>query len=115
MTIIIYHNPKCQTSRNVLAYLRDAGEEPRIIEYLRTPPTRAELKRLVRGMGGTMRDVLRWKEPLARELGLDREKSSEDELMDAMLAHPILINRPIIVTDDAVKLCRPSETVKELL
>ena len=115
MTIIIYHNPKCQTSRNVLAYLRDAGEEPRIIEYLRTPPTRAELKRLVRRMGGTMRDVLRWKEPLARELGLDREKSSEDELMDAMLAHPILINRPIIVTDDAVKLCRPSETVKELL
>jgi len=115
MTITIYHNPKCQTSRNVLGYLREAGEEPRIIEYLKTPPSRAELKRLVRRMGGNMRDVVRWKEPLSRELGLDKDKSSEDELLDAMMRHPILINRPIVVTDDAVRLCRPSESVKELL
>ena len=76
---------------------------------------RAELKRLVKSMGGKMRDVLRWKEPIAAELGLDREKSSEDELLDAMMEHPILINRPIVVTKNAVKLCRPSETVKALL
>ena len=115
MTITIYHNPRCQTSRNVLAYLRDAGYEPRIIEYLKTPTSRAELKRLVKNMGGKMRDVVRWKEPIIAELGLDREKSSEDELLDAMMQHPILINRPIVVTKNAVKLCRPSETVKELL
>jgi arsenate reductase len=115
MTITIYHNPRCQTSRNVLAYLRDAGHEPRIIEYLKTPPARAELKRLVKGMGGKMRDVVRWKEPIAGQLGLDREKSSENDLLDAMMEHPILINRPIVVTEDAVKLCRPSESVKELL
>jgi arsenate reductase (glutaredoxin) len=115
MTITIYHNPKCQTSRNVLAYLREAGKQPRVIEYLKTPPSRAELKHLVKRMGGKMGDVVRWKEPLARELRLDKEKSSEDELLDAMMRHPILINRPIVVTDDAVKLCRPSETVKELL
>ena len=115
MTITIYHNPRCQTSRNVLAQLRNAGYEPRIIEYLKTPPVRAELKRLVKSMGGKMRDVLRWKEPIAAELGLDPEKSSEDELLDAMMEHPILINRPIVVTENAVRLCRPSETVKALL
>ena len=115
MTVTIYHNPKCQTSRNVLGFLREAGHEPNIVEYLKTPPSRAELKRLVKRMGGKMSDIVRWKEPLARELGLDKDSSSDDELLDAMMAHPILINRPIVVTDDAVKLCRPSETVKELL
>jgi len=115
MSITIYHNPKCQTSRNVLAFLRNAGHEPRIIEYLKTPPSRAELKNLVQRMGGKMSDVVRWKEPIAGELGLEKDKSSDEQLIDAMMAHPILINRPIVVTDDGVKLCRPSETVKELL
>jgi len=115
MAITIYHNPKCSTSRNVLGILREAGYEPRIIEYLKTPPSRAELKRLVKRMGASMRDVVRWKEPLAKELGLDKETSSEEALLDAMTEHPILIKRPIVVTDDAVKLCRPSETVKELI
>jgi arsenate reductase len=115
MAITIYHNPKCQTSRNVLGILRDAGEEPRIIEYLKTPPSRAELKSLVKRMGAKMSDIVRWKEPIAAELGLDKDNSSEDALLDAMMEHPILINRPIVATDDAVKLCRPSETVKELL
>jgi len=115
MTITIYHNPKCQTSRNVLGLLRDAGREPRIIEYLKTPPSRAELQRLVKRMGGKPADIVRWKEPIAAEIGLDKDTSSEDALLDAMMQHPILINRPIVVTDDAVKLCRPSETVKELL
>ena len=115
MTITIYHNPKCQTSRNVLGLLRDAGHEPRVVEYLKTPPSRTELKRLVKRMGANLSDVVRWKEPIAKELGLDKDKSSDDALLDAMMAHPILINRPIVVTDEAVKLCRPSETVKELL
>jgi len=115
MSITIYHNPKCQTSRNVLAYLREAGQEPRIVEYLKTPPSRAELKSLVKRMGGRMSDIVRWKEPIAAELGLDKESSSDEQLLDAMIAHPILINRPIVVVEDAVKLCRPSETVKELL
>jgi arsenate reductase len=115
MTITIYHNPRCQTSRNVLAYLRDAGHEPHIIEYLKTPPSRSELKRLVKIMGGKTSDIVRWKEPIAGQLGLDRESSSEDELLDAMMEHPILINRPIVATEKAVKLCRPSEAVKALL
>ncbi|HXI99932.1 MAG TPA: arsenate reductase (glutaredoxin) [Micropepsaceae bacterium] len=115
MTITIYHNPKCQTSRNALGLLRDAGHEPRIIEYLKTPPSRAELARLVKRMGGKVSDIVRWKEPIAGEIGLDKAISSDDEMLDAMVTHPILINRPIVVTDDAVKLCRPSETVKELL
>ena len=115
MSFTIYHNPKCSTSRNVLAALRDAGHEPRIVEYLKTPPSKTELKRLIKRMGAKTSDVVRWKEPIARELRLDKDESSDEELLDAMMAHPILINRPIVVTDDAVKLCRPSETVKELL
>ena len=113
--VTIYHNPRCETSRNVLAYLREAGIDPRIVEYLKTPPSRAELKRLIARTGGKPRDVLRWKEPLAKELRLDPDKSTDDELLDAMAAHPILINRPLVVTDKTVKLCRPSDTVKELL
>jgi arsenate reductase len=115
MTITIYHNPKCQTSRNVLGLVRDAGKDPNIIEYLTTPPSRAELAGLVKRMGGKVSDIVRWKEPIAAEIGLDKDKSSDDEMLDAMIAHPILINRPIVVTNDAVKLCRPSETVKDLL
>ena len=115
MPIAIYHNPKCSTSRNVLGYLRDAGHEPRIIEYLKTPPSKSELKRLIKRMGAKVSDVVRWKEPIAGELGLDKNKSSDEELLDAMMEHPVLINRPIVVTDEAVRLCRPSETVKELL
>lgn len=110
-----YHNPKCQTSRNVLGYLREAGVEPHIVEYLKTPPPRAELQRLIKRMGVRARDVLRWKEGLAKELRLDPDKSSDETLLDAMTEHPILINRPIVVTEKAVRLCRPSETVKELL
>ena len=115
MAITIYHNPKCQTSRNVLALLNDAGKKPQIVEYLKTPPPRAELKDLVKRMGGKVSDVVRWKESIATELGLDKDRSSDEELLDAMVKYPILINRPIVATEDVVKLCRPSETVKELL
>ena len=115
MAITIYHNPKCSTSRNVLGFLRAAGHEPRIIEYLKTPPSRAEMKRLVKRMGAKMSDVVRWKEPLAKEAGLDKETSSDDELLDAMMEHPILINRPIVMTPKGVRLCRPSEVVLEIL
>lgn len=114
-TVTIYHNPKCETSRNVLAILRERGPEPRIVEYLKSPPSRTELKRLIDRMGLKPRDVLRWKEKLAGELKLDKEKSSDAALLDAMVENPILINRPIVVTDSAVKLCRPSETVREIL
>jgi arsenate reductase len=115
MAITIYHNPKCGTSRSVLAAVNETGEVPRVIEYLKTPPSRDELKGLIRKMGVPVRDVVRWKEPVAAELALDQEKSSDEELIDAMATHPILMNRPIVVTDKGVKLCRPSETVRELL
>ena len=115
MNITIYHNPGCGTSRNALAAIRAAGHEPVIIEYLKTPPTREELKSLITQMGVPVRDVVRSKEALFRELGLDELKVGDEELLDAMMAHPVLINRPIVVTEQAVRLCRPSETVKELL
>ncbi len=115
MNITIYHNPGCGTSRNALAAIRAAGHEPVIIEYLKAPPTREELKSLIARMGVKVRAVVRTKEPLYRELGLDELDAGDEELLDAMMANPILINRPIVVTESAVKLCRPSETVKELL
>jgi arsenate reductase (glutaredoxin) len=115
MNITIYHNPGCGTSRNTLAAIRGAGHEPVIIEYLKTPPTRDELKALIARMGVPVRSVVRSKEPLFRELGLDELNVGDEELLDAMMAHPVLINRPIVVTENAVRLCRPSETVKELL
>ncbi len=115
MNITIYHNPDCGTSRNTLAAIRASGHEPRIIEYLKTPPTRAELKDLIARMNLAARDVVRRREPLFRELGLDDRDVGEEELLDGMIEHPILINRPIVVTDAAVRLCRPSETVKEML
>jgi arsenate reductase (glutaredoxin) len=115
MTVTIYHNPACGTSRNVLALIRNSGEEPRVIEYLKTPPSRSELVELIRRMGIPVRDLLRRKGTPFHELGLDNPALTDDELIGAMMAHPILINRPIVVTDKGVKLCRPSETVLEIL
>ena len=113
--IIIYHNPECGTSRNTLGLIRNAGTEPHVIEYLKTPPNRAMLKSLIARMGVPVRDVIRLKGTPYRELGLDNSSLTDDQLLDAMLVHPILINRPIVVTPIGVKLCRPSETVLDLL
>lgn len=115
MQITIYHNPNCGTSRNALAAIRAAGHEPRIVEYMKTPPTRGELKDLITRMKVNVRDIVRKKEALYRELRLDERDVGEDELLDAMIENPILINRPIVVTERAVRMCRPSELVKEML
>ena len=115
MTITIYHNPKCGTSRNVLAMIRNSGEEPHIIEYLRTPPGRAELIDLIARMGMTPRGLLRRKGTPYDELGLDDPNLSDDQLIDHMLRHPILIERPIVASPLGVRLCRPSQTVLEIL
>jgi arsenate reductase (glutaredoxin) len=111
----IYHNPACGTSRNVLGLIRNSGAEPRVIEYLKTPPSRSELVDLIRRMGTPVPALLRRKGTPYDELGLDDPKWTNDELIDLMLAHPILINRPIVVTPLGVKLCRPSEVVLEIL
>jgi arsenate reductase (glutaredoxin) len=111
----IYHNPSCGTSRNVLAMIRNAGEEPRIIEYLKTPPTRDEVVDLLHRMAMAPRDLLRPKGTPYDELGLDDPTWTDDQLIDLMLQHPILINRLIVVTDKDVRLCRPAETVLEVL
>ncbi|HAL39799.1 MAG TPA: arsenate reductase (glutaredoxin) [Polaromonas sp.] len=113
--ITIYHNPKCGTSRNTLALIRNTGVEPRVVHYLETPPTRAELVALIAAMGTPVREVMRSKEASYKELDLDNPKWSDDELIDFMLAHPILINRPIVVTPLGTRLCRPSEAVLDLL
>jgi arsenate reductase len=115
VTVTIYHNPACGTSRNVLALIRDSGEEPRIVEYLKTPPTRAELADLIRRMGIPVRALLRRKGTPYDDMNLDDPALTDDQLLAAMLAHPILINRPIVVTPLGVKLCRPSETVLDML
>ena len=115
MTVTIYHNPDCGTSRNVLGLIRNSGEEPVVIEYLKTPPSRATLKELIRRMGISARELLREKGTPFKELGLDDPKWSDDQLIEFMLEHPILINRPIVVTPKGVKLCRPSETVLDIL
>ena len=115
MTVTIYHNPNCGTSRNVLAMIRKSGEEPVVIEYLKNPPTRERLTELVRAMGIPVRALLREKGTPYAELGLGDPKWSDEQLLDFMIAHPILINRPIVVTPKGVKLCRPSETVLDLL
>jgi arsenate reductase (glutaredoxin) len=115
MTITIYHNPACGTSRNVLGLIRNSGEEPVIIEYLKTPPSRDELIDLIRRMGIAVRDLLRRKGTPFDELGLEDPTLTDDQLIDAMMAHPILINRPIVVTPNGVKLCRPSEAVLDIL
>jgi len=115
MDVIIYHNPKCGTSRNVLAMIRQSGEEPEVIEYLKTPPSRERLRELVAEMGITPRALLREKGTPYAELGLDDPKWTADELLDLMVAQPILINRPIVVTPLGTRLCRPSEAVLDIL
>ncbi|WP_298934327.1 arsenate reductase (glutaredoxin) [uncultured Ramlibacter sp.] len=113
--VVIYHNPACGTSRNTLALIRNSGVEPQVIEYLQTPPDRATLLGLIAAMGITPRELLRRKGTPYDELGLDAPSWTDDALVDQMLAHPILINRPIVVTAWATRLCRPSETVLDLL
>jgi arsenate reductase len=115
MDVIIYHNPQCGTSRNTLGLIRNAGIEPHIIEYVKTPPTRLLLRQLIERMGVSVRDVIREKGTPYRELGLDDPSLNDDQLLDAMMAHPVLINRPIVVTPTGVRLCRPSETVLDVL
>ena len=115
MDVIIYHNPACGTSRNTLGLIRNAGVEPHIIEYLKTPPTRLLLRQLIDRMGIPVRDVLREKGTPFHELGLGNPALADDELLDAIEAHPILLNRPLVVTPKGVKLCRPSEAVLDLL
>lgn len=115
MRVTIYHNPDCGTSRNVLALLREAGENPLVIEYLQNPPDRATLERLIADSGMAVRDMLRTKGTPYKELGLDDPAVSDAELIDAMLAHPILINRPIVVTPQGTRLCRPSDAAAGLL
>lgn len=114
-SITIYHNPRCGTSRNTLALIRNSGVEPEVIEYLLTPPTREKLLALIAQMGIPARGLLRAKETLYGELQLDNPALGDDALIDAMLAHPILINRPIVVTPLGTRLCRPSEAVLDIL
>lgn len=115
MGITIYHNPACGTSRNTLALIRDAGIEPTVVEYLKTPPERAALKKMIADAGLTVREAIREKGTPYAELGLDDPALTDDRLLDAMLEHPILINRPFVVTSGGTRLCRPSETVLEIL
>ena len=115
MDVIIYHNPQCGTSRNTLGLIRNAGIEPHIIEYLKTPPTRLLLRQLIDRMGISVRDLLREKGTPYAELGLGDPSLTDDQLLDVMMAHPILINRPLVVTPKGVRLCRPSEAVLDLL
>lgn len=113
--IIIYHNPECGTSRNTLALIRNSGVEPRVVLYLENPPSRVELSGLITRMGITVRELLRTNTEPYEHLGLDNPAISDDELLDAMLAYPILINRPIVVTPNGTALCRPSERVLDIL
>jgi arsenate reductase len=114
-TITIYHNPKCGTSRNTLAMIRNSGVEPEVIEYLKTPPSKAKLEALVRAAGISPRELLRAKEAIYGELNLADDKWTDDEILDFMLQHPTLINRPIVVTPLGTRLCRPSELVLDIL
>lgn len=115
MTVTIYHNPACGTSRNTLGLIRNAGIEPTVIEYLKEPPTRSELVSLIDRMGIRPRELLRQKGTPYAELGLSNPDLTDDQLIDAMMEHPILINRPVVVTSLGVKLCRPSEDVLDIL
>ncbi|MGT2911922.1 arsenate reductase (glutaredoxin) [Streptococcus cameli] len=114
-TVTIYHSPKCGTSRNVLAMIRYAGIEPEIIEYLKQPPSRESLTQMITDMDISVREVLRTNVPPYEQLGLEKSDLSDDDLLDAMMAEPILINRPIVVTPQGTRLCRPSEKVLEIL
>ena len=113
--ITIHHNPRCGTSRNTLALIRSSGAEPLVIEYLKTPPSRAQLIELIKAAGLGVRGIMRAKEALFAELGLGDPNTSDEALIDAMMAHPILINRPIVVTPLGTRLCRPPEMVLDLL
>lgn len=113
--VVIYHNPDCGTSRNTLAMIRNAGIEPHVVEYLKTPPSRALLLRMIAQAGLTPRALLREKGTPFAELGLGDESLSDDALIEAMLKHPVLINRPLVVTEQGVALCRPSERVLDIL
>ena len=115
MDVVIYHNPACGTSRNALELIRHVGIEPHVIEYLKTPPSRAMVEQLIKRMGGSVRDILREKGTPYADLGLADPSLSDDQLLDAIEAHPILMNRPIVVSPKGVKLCRPSELVLDLL
>jgi arsenate reductase (glutaredoxin) len=115
MNVTIYHNPLCGTSRKTLEIIRGNGFEPTVIEYLKTPPSRDELKKLYERAGISPRDGLRAKEPIAAELGLTRPDVSDDEILDAMMEHPTLIERPLVVTDNGVRLCRPQDRVRDIL
>ena len=115
MTSLIFHNPKCGTSRNTLAIMKASGENPEVIEYLKTPPSRDHLVELLAKINLSPRELLRSKEPVNDELGLHNPELSDDQIIDAMIDHPILINRPIVVTNKGAALCRPSERVFELL
>ncbi|MEO7635620.1 MAG: arsenate reductase (glutaredoxin) [Sphingomicrobium sp.] len=115
MKATIYHNPKCGTSRKTLEILREAGAELNVIEYLKAPPARSELERLYAAAGISPREGLRAKEPLAEELGLTSDDVSDEQILDAMVAHPILINRPLVETAKGVRLCRPQDVVREIL
>jgi len=115
MTVTIYHNPACGTSRNTLAMIREKAGEPEIVEYLKTPPSREKLCELLKAMGMKPRELLRQKGTPYNELGLGDPKWSDDRLIDFMAAHPVLIERPIVVTNKGVRLCRPAEKVLEIL
>ena len=115
MPIVIYHNPACRTSRNVLAAIRESGVEPKVIEYLKTPPDRKTLKELLKLMGKRPRDILRKRGTPYDELGLDDPSLTDEQILDAMEKHPILIERPIVVSGKKAALCRPAEIVKTLL
>jgi arsenate reductase len=115
MNVTIYHNPHCGTSRKTLEILQQTGVEPTVVEYLKAPPSREELKRLYNRAGISPRDGLRAKEAIAAELGLLRPDVPDDEILDAMIEHPILINRPLVETDKGVRLCRPQELVRDIL
>jgi len=113
--VTIFHNPRCGTSRNTLALIRNAGIEPRVVPYLETPPSRQELVQLITASGLSVREVMRSKEALCTELGLNDESVGDEALIDAMVQHPVLINRPIVVTELGTRLCRPSELVLDIL
>jgi len=115
MTVTIYHNPACGTSRNTLGLIRNAGIEPTVVEYLVSPPSREQLSAMIKAAGLSVRDALRQKGTPYAELGLDDENLPDSKLLDAMMRHPILINRPFVVTELGARLCRPSEVVLDIL
>jgi arsenate reductase len=115
MDATIYHNPRCGTSRNTLELLREAGIEPKVVEYLKAPPSRTRLKQLIKAAGLPVREAIRSKEPIYAELGLGDAKLSDEKLLDAMVEHPVLIQRPIVETKKGVRICRPAEIVREIL